>query len=116
MEAKVLPGGLVLLLLGLCDSEGGCRGSAKKDPTTGRYPTVLVGNHIILVFGIDGLVVRGNVDIVIGELVATKVLKQVGDAAGGEVDVGADRVFRLADGGVSFHRSRGSSAGAHHRE
>lgn len=43
-----------------------------------------------------------NVDIVIGELIATEVFEEVGDAAAGEVDVGSTGVFGLgmSTGGV----------------
>lgn len=49
---------------------------------------MLVGDHVVLIFGIDGLVLRSNVDVVVGKLVATEVLEDVRVAAGAEVDVG----------------------------
>ena len=72
---------------------------------------MLVGDHVVLILGVDGLVVGGNVDVVVGELVATEVFEQVGDAAGREVDVGADRIFGL--GGASARARGGGCDGRH---
>jgi len=49
---------------------------------------VLVGDHVVLIFRVNGLVLRGNVDVVVGKLVAAEVLEDVRIAAGAEVDVG----------------------------
>jgi hypothetical protein len=48
----------------------------------------LIGYHIVLVFGIDGLVVRWHVDLVIGELVFAEVFEEVRVAGSVEVNVG----------------------------
>ena len=57
---------------------------------------MLVGDHVVFIFGVDRLVLRRNVDLVVRELVATKVLKEVRDAAGREMDMCTDGVFRLS--------------------
>lgn len=53
------------------------------------------GRTVVFVFGIDGLVVRRDVHVVVGELVAAEIFKEVGDAAAGEVDIGSAGVFGL---------------------
>lgn len=60
-QAQVLPGGLAGTLRGLLDAEGG----------------VLVGHDVVLVLGVDGLVVRRHVDLVVREPVPAEVLEQV---------------------------------------
>jgi hypothetical protein len=49
---------------------------------------VLIGYYIILIFGIDGLVVRWYVDFVVGELVFAEVFEEVRVAGSVEVNVG----------------------------
>jgi hypothetical protein len=48
---------------------------------------MLIRDHIVFILGIDRLMVRRNVDIVVGELVAAEVIEEVCKATGGEVDV-----------------------------
>ena len=49
---------------------------------------MLVGNYIILVLRVDGLVFRLHVDLVLGEAVGDKVGEELGVAGAVEVDVG----------------------------
>lgn len=56
---------------------------------------MLVWHYIVLVFGIQWLVVRWNVDLVVRELVFAEVFKEVGVSRPVEVHVSAVRVFRL---------------------
>lgn len=56
---------------------------------------MLVRDHVIFVLGIDRLVVRRDVDVVVRKLVATEVVKEVGEATRGKVDVRASGIFRL---------------------
>jgi len=56
---------------------------------------MLVWNHIILIFWIDGLILGGNVDLIIWELVSAEIIKEICISRTVEVDVGAVRVFRL---------------------
>jgi hypothetical protein len=63
---------------------------------------MLIGHYIVLIFRIDGLVVRRNVDLIIGELVFAKVFEEVGVPGSVEVNVGIGGVFGLE--GVSEGR------------
>lgn len=60
-EAEVLPGRLLAALRGLLDAEGG----------------VLVGHDVVLILGVDGLVVRRHVDVVVGQLILAEVLEEI---------------------------------------
>ena len=84
-QPQILPGGLLHLLGGLCDAEGG----------------VLVGDHVVLVLRVDGLQVRGHVNLVGGQLVLAKVVKEVGDPGRGHVDVRVVSVLVLKKGKIS---------------
>ncbi len=81
-EVEVFPGRLLVALRGLLDAEGG----------------VLVGHDVVLVFGVNGLVVRGHVDLVVGQLVLAEVLEEVGVAWPLHVDVCVASVFILERG------------------
>jgi len=61
---------------------------------------VLVGYHVVLVFRIDRLVVRGNKDVVVGQAVLAEILPQIGEARLVHVDERVTAVFALlvADG------------------
>jgi hypothetical protein len=48
----------------------------------------LIRNYIIFIFWVDGLVMRRNVDLIVGQLVFTEVLEEVGVSCAIEVDVG----------------------------
>jgi hypothetical protein len=56
---------------------------------------MLIGHYIVLIFRIDGLVVRRNVDLIIGELVFAEVFEEVRVPGSVEVNVGIGRVFGL---------------------
>lgn len=56
---------------------------------------MLVGDYIIFVFWVYGLVVQGHEDLVGFELGGAKVFKEVGVAGTREVDVGVLHVFGL---------------------
>jgi hypothetical protein len=56
---------------------------------------VLVGDHIVLLFGVDRLQVLWHVDVVGGQLVLAKVLKEVRMVRLLHVDVREARVFVL---------------------
>ncbi len=56
---------------------------------------MLIGDYIVLVLGIEGLVVGRDVDLVVGELVAAEVFEEVGVEGAGEVDVGVGGIFGL---------------------
>jgi hypothetical protein len=49
---------------------------------------VLIGNYIILILWVYGLVVRWDIDIVIGQFVFAEVLEEISYTGQGEVDVG----------------------------
>lgn len=85
-EPKVAPGRLAAQRRGLLDAKGG----------------VLVGHDVVLVLRVDGLVVRGHVDVVGGEAVLGEGLEEVGVARAVEVEGGEVGVFVLvaAKGGV----------------
>lgn len=70
--------------------------------------TVLVGDHVVFIFGINRLVVRRNVDVVVRKLVVTEVFEQVRDAPGRQVDVRSGGIFRLL---LSVHISHSSGRG-----
>lgn len=84
-KAEILPHGFLGLLGGALDAKGG----------------VLVGHHVILVLRVDGLVLRRDVDVVRGEPVFAKVVKEVGIAGAMHVDVGEAGVFVLDRGGTA---------------
>lgn len=71
VQAQVAPGRLALLLGGTLDAEGG----------------VLVGHHVVLVFRVDGLVLRWHVDFLRQQGRARKLLEEVGEARLREVQV-----------------------------
>lgn len=56
---------------------------------------MLVRHHVVLVLGVDGLVVRGDVDVVRGQLVAAKLLQEICVAGTVEVDLGVMGVLVL---------------------
>lgn len=70
-EAEVAPGGLAAGLGGALDAEGG----------------VLVGDDVVLVLGVDGLVLGGDVDVVGRQAVAAELLEQVGVARAVQMDL-----------------------------
>jgi hypothetical protein len=78
-QIEVLPGRLLVVLCGFLDAKGG----------------MLVGDDIVFVLGIDGLVVRWHVDFVIGQFVFAEVLKEVGVAGPLHVNVRVASVFVL---------------------
>lgn len=55
--------------------------------------TMLIRDHVVFVFRIDWLVVRGNVDIIVWEFIATEVFKEVGETTGGKVNVSSSGIF-----------------------
>lgn len=71
-QAEVLPRGALRALRGALDAEGG----------------VLVGDDVVLVLRVDGLVLGRDVDVVVREAVAAEVLEEVGVALVAEVDEG----------------------------
>ena len=56
---------------------------------------MLIRDYVVLIFGVDGLVMRWNVDLVIWELVLAEIFEQVCVSRAIEVDIGMVRVFRL---------------------
>lgn len=56
---------------------------------------MLVGHDVVLVLRVDGLVVRGHVDVVGGEAVLGEGLEEVGVARAVEVEGGEVGVFVL---------------------
>lgn len=78
-QSKVAPGRLAARLGGTLDAECG----------------VLLGHDIILVLRVDGLVLRGDVNVVGGQLVAAELLEQVSVAGPVEVNLGMLGVFIL---------------------
>lgn len=56
---------------------------------------MLVGDDVVLVLRVDGLVVRGHVDVVGGEAVLGEGLEEVGVARAVEVEGGEVGVFVL---------------------
>ncbi|KAI0471121.1 hypothetical protein GGR56DRAFT_132383 [Xylariaceae sp. FL0804] len=56
---------------------GGSGGAAALGGALDAEGGVLVGNHVVLVLGVDGLVLRRHVDVVVGQPVAAEVLEQV---------------------------------------
>jgi hypothetical protein len=65
---------------------------------------MLIRNYIILVFWIDRLVVRRNVDLVIWELVFAEIFEEVGVKQVVEVYVSVVGVFGL--GMLAGHRKK----------
>lgn len=59
---------------------------------------MLVRDYIVLVLGVNGLVVRRHIDLIIGELVPAEVLKEIGISRAVEVDVGVVGIFGLGIG------------------
>lgn len=78
-QAKVPPGGLPPQLRGLLYAEGG----------------VLVRHDVVLVLGVDGLMVRRDVDVVRGQAVLAEGFEEVGVAGAVEVEGGEVGVFVL---------------------
>lgn len=78
-EPKVAPRRLAAQRRGLLDAERG----------------VLVRHDVVLVLRVDGLVVRGHVDVVGGEAVLGEGLEEVGVARAVEVEGGEVGVFVL---------------------
>lgn len=70
-QTEILPCRLLVLL--------GCALDAKG--------SVLIRHDVILVFGIDGLMLRGHVDFIVGEPIAAEVLEEVGVVRGAQMDV-----------------------------
>lgn len=56
---------------------------------------MLIGHYIVLIFRVDGLIVRRNVDLIIGELVFAEVFEEVRVPRSVEVNVGIGGVFGL---------------------
>jgi hypothetical protein len=56
---------------------------------------MLVWHHIILVFGVQRLVLRRDVDLVVGQLGGAEVFEEVDGARMVEVDVGVVGIFGL---------------------
>jgi hypothetical protein len=59
---------------------------------------MLIGDYIIFVFRVDGLVMGWDVDLIVGKFVFTEVFEEVGVSRAREVDVGVGGVFGLARG------------------
>lgn len=59
---------------------------------------MLVGDDVVLVLRVDGLVLRGHVDLVVGEGVAAEVLEEVGVVRRAEVEMRELGVFVLKGG------------------
>ncbi len=78
-QAEILPRRLAHLLRRFLDAKSG----------------VLIGHYIILVFWVDGLVVRWHVDVVVGQLAAAEILEQVCVAGAMVVQVRVAAVFIL---------------------
>ena len=56
---------------------------------------MLIRHYIVLIFWVQGLIVRRHVDLVIGKCVAAEVFEEIGMPGGCEVNVGVIGVFRL---------------------
>lgn len=67
----------------------------------------MVWNYIILVLGVDGLVVRRDVDLIVGEFVLAEVLEEVCVSRPVEVNVCVIGVFRLGVLAGEFPVDRG---------
>ncbi len=63
---------------------------------------MLIWYHVVLIFGIQGLIVRRDVDIVIWELVFAEVFEEVGVSGAVEVDICVAGVFGLIEGLACF--------------
>jgi len=69
---------------------------------------MLIRNHIILIFRIDGLILGSYIDLVVGKFVFTEILEEICISRTCEVYVGKIRVFRLEMGlGGRFEREEG---------
>jgi hypothetical protein len=42
---------------------------------------MLIGNHVVLILWVNRLVMRRDIDVIVGDSIATKVLKEVCEAA-----------------------------------
>lgn len=54
---------------------------------------MLVRHYVVFVFGIERLVLRRHVDLVVGQFVLAEVFEEIGVAGAREVDVGVGGVF-----------------------